>query len=252
MKKNPNTKTIKLIGIAIFMVVLKSFGYERVKPQIISLENNDQISVTMSKVDLNRIFVDGDKITSINAPSGYFSAHNDNAGNVYVSLGQTRAFTVFISTQMKKNFSILVIPKAEPGKTIEFKFTSQDLKPAKTFSKTTMLIDEKKDLIEVVRNFLKGNIPKNYNESPNRDNEKYQEIFEKKFKFEKKIGLKVKSTLLGKKYTICLIEVYNKSKDTLMLNEMQFNINNTSAVAIKNNLIKPKSSGLVIEVLHNV
>jgi len=79
---------------------------------------NQQIEVVLSNRDINRVLVKGDKIQSVNGPTGLYMAKNDIAGSAYISAYGESTFTVFISTVNGHNFSLLVSPKAVAGKTI--------------------------------------------------------------------------------------------------------------------------------------
>ena len=56
----------------------------------LSFTSNERLNITLSNKDINRISVKGDKIQTINGPSGPYSAKNDQQGAVYINtFGET-------------------------------------------------------------------------------------------------------------------------------------------------------------------
>src|SRR3989338_9379044 len=92
-------------------------------PTVILIQQNAQINIDLSDTDINKIFVNGQKITAITKPDTIFNSNNDSSGNVYATILGDNPFTAFISTDQGLHFSLLITPKAEPGRTIEFKPT---------------------------------------------------------------------------------------------------------------------------------
>lgn len=84
----------------------------------ISFTNNQRLNVALSNKDINRIIVRGDKIQSINGPSGYYSAKNDQQGAAYINTVGESPFTLFISTLKGHSVSLLVHPSQLSGKTV--------------------------------------------------------------------------------------------------------------------------------------
>ena len=80
--------------------------------------DNEQISVSLSNKDINKILVKGDKIQSLNGPAGLYTTKNDITGSVYISLSGDTQFTLFISTANGRSLSLLVSPKQMAGSTI--------------------------------------------------------------------------------------------------------------------------------------
>jgi len=91
----------------------------------IPFTNNERLNITLSNKDINRIIVKGDKIQSINGPSGYYSAKNDQQGAAYINTFGESPFTFFISTLRGHSVSLLVHPSQLSGKTIILKPNSQ-------------------------------------------------------------------------------------------------------------------------------
>src|SRR3990167_9896154 len=68
-----------------------------INPRIIVITQNSEVPLDLSTRDANRIFVENQKITSINAPEGELTGHNDSSGSIYVNINSSAPFTAFIS-----------------------------------------------------------------------------------------------------------------------------------------------------------
>ena len=121
-----------------FLFMVNAQASQVMTPNMITIKNNAQINITLSSVDINRIFVKDQKITSIDAPSGLLTGNNDKSGSIYANINGQTPFTAFISTNEGLHFSLLIMPKSEPGQTVEF--ISTQVVPAKIIVPKTMVI----------------------------------------------------------------------------------------------------------------
>ncbi|MGF1916702.1 type-F conjugative transfer system secretin TraK [Vibrio splendidus] len=94
-------------------------------PHLFSLSDNETVQVPLSGVDVNRLLVKDDVITSVRCPSGFCVMDNEPSldGSVLLSLNTKRGlapFTFFVSTEAGRHFSILAVPRAVPAVTAIF------------------------------------------------------------------------------------------------------------------------------------
>lgn len=245
---------LALLTLSVFFA--DSFGIELVKPTRINIESNDQVTLVMSKLDINRIFVENDKISAVNAPAGYFSAHNDNSGSVYANINQERPFTVFFRTENGKFFSILIIPKNEPGKTIQFIFDRHVMNPnlEPIDKKRIRNREEENDLnyVKIIREVYAGKIPHGFKE---KKLERYKEIQNEKFIFsESKFqGIKIilNSLMISKNIMIKTYDVINTSDKEVYLKEDDFTLFRVVATYLDCHTLPARSSARIIQVLRN-
>lgn len=118
----------------------------------IPFADNEQVRVILSNRDINRVLVAGDKIQTINGPTGLYTAKNDPFGSAYISILSDASFTIFLSTIKNHNFSLLVIPRTVPGKTVILEPTTPTLlanSPAETDSYQKSLIDLMSNMINL-------------------------------------------------------------------------------------------------------
>jgi len=249
--------------IAVFVifftwVFLSSAVYaaQIIQPNVIVIHNNVQANIKLSLTDINRFFVRGQKITSIDAPSGLLSAHNDSSGSVYVNIYGHTPFTAFVSTNEGLHFSLLIMPAALPGKTIAFKVMNWSPKQSShyqsiigkpnTFEKRTPY---QKLLVELIRKTMLGKVPPGYTSiSPNGFSQIPQ------FKTIPSIaGLnqQVKYGLLGGQLAVRTILVANTRKTAVRLFENEFYAPGVRAVAIAQQYLPSHGKTFVYEVLSN-
>lgn len=97
----------------------------------IPLRDNSDISLTLSQSNYNRIVVKNDKITEAVFPPQTMAIKRDEQdGSVYVMLATSNPFTLFVSTESGRHFSVTVNGEEGLGKTIEL--VPQQVAPVKT------------------------------------------------------------------------------------------------------------------------
>lgn len=84
---------------------------------------NETIELTLSRTDFNRLFVEGDKITTLRFPEGDLSVENDQDGSVYLEVKDDKPFTLFVTTQRGRHFSATIKAFDMTGQTIGLKAT---------------------------------------------------------------------------------------------------------------------------------
>lgn len=94
-----------------------------INPSVIAFNEGQLIQVNLSDTDINRISVVGDQVSNVRCPGNICAVSfdkSDNTGSVYVNIGSSSPFTMFITTAQDRNFSLLVTPQAVPGETYVF------------------------------------------------------------------------------------------------------------------------------------
>jgi conjugal transfer pilus assembly protein TraK len=127
---------------------------------VINLTNNQTVVVPLSSIDPNRLFVAHDKITEANCLAGFCGARFDQSGSVYLTLGEaakhSSGFSVFVTTENDKHFTIVGMPTPTVSKTIEFTVTGGSSLKATTFEKNTPYQEMLVSLIRAMINDQKG------------------------------------------------------------------------------------------------
>ena len=108
--------------------------------------DSDMVPVVLSSVDINRLVVKGDKITSIHCPEGFCvvtGTKSDSSAAALLSLNLAVPFTAYISTAKGRQFGLFISAKAKPGVTSIFTSEHYSREQPSTFDKgspyTTMM-----------------------------------------------------------------------------------------------------------------
>lgn len=227
-----------------------------VGPVKVKVANNEQATVDLSNTDVNRLFVENDKITSFNWPKDRCDPHNDPSGSVYFNVYGKSPFTAFVSTEKGRHFSLVIIPKSEPGATLMFIPTTPAVIHYSAHSALASAFEKsnpyEKTLITLLRGVMLREIP-----------EGYTAISEKAFptiaafKIENISGnlndlnQKVVAGFLGGTLALRVIKVTNTSHESVMLLARDFYSPSVRAVAIGTESLSGGESGYVYEVVSN-
>ena len=84
----------------------------------LNVEENETLELTLSRTDFNRLFVEGDKITTLRFPEGDLRVQNDQDGSVYLEVREATPFTLFVTTEGGTHFSAVIKASEMPGQTV--------------------------------------------------------------------------------------------------------------------------------------
>lgn len=201
----------------------------------IQFTDNEQIKVVLSNRDINRVFVTGDKIKTIQGPTGLYTAKNDSfdtSGSAYISIYGETSFTMFVSTVKGHNFSLLITPKTVSGRTVILESTT----PTLLTNAPTETDGYQKTLIDLISNMI--------NLEPCEDYEYFSISEAKKRKWIKNIK-EIKKTNFynvadvtpvafyrGEKLSGILSKIKNKTRNPLVLKPSYFYQSGVKAVAL--------------------
>jgi conjugal transfer pilus assembly protein TraK len=226
-------------------------------PVTIKIDNDHQANIELSTVDINRIFVKHDKITSINAPDNRVDAHNDSTGSVYINVNGVTPFTTFLTTKNNRHFSMLVIPKSEPGVTVRFVAKTR-IKPHYIHHRRSALRFEQstpyeKTLVSLIKATMLHNTPPGYSTISDQSLSSMPEFVAPKYVDNiSTLPEQVVKGYLGGELAVRVLKVINKSKKPDLLIASDFYLPGVRAVAISNELVEPNKSSLIYEVTTNV
>lgn len=258
-------KTLKILSCSLilgFMTLNAQASSENIKsPSVILIKPNVQASIHLSISDMNRIYIENEKIKAINFSGNMLSAHNDNSGGIYINIYEQRPFTAFVSTNKGLHFSLFIIPKSIPGQTIEFKDESLkstgnhicsaiDFHSRKTFELENTVPYERR-LIHLIKDAELKVTPAGYT---NIDPHAFNEIQALKINDALPDQLKesIEAGFLGGKYAIRVIKVSNDSLKPIDLYEHEFYSTSVKAIAILQRHLNPHQKTDVFEAVENV
>ncbi len=201
------------------------------------LKNNEQGEVTLSLLDVNRIFVDNDPITSIHGPEQRFMVKNDETGSVYLTPNGQTPFTLFFNTENKRHFSLLISPVSMPGQTVDV------LMPKPVSHKHFQISQNQYEakIESLVRGAMDGNIPDDFT-CDTIKNAPIQKIFSGGF------SAFLTLTCRGDQLSLSTYQIRNQSHHRQHVLPSYFYHAGIAAVALQHEWLKPGAITMVYEV----
>jgi conjugal transfer pilus assembly protein TraK len=210
---------------------------ESIKPKEIEFSENEQITLSLSQTEINKLTVVGDKITDVFATQGYLEYQNDESGNLYTYVRNAEPFTAFISTQKGHTFSIQVKPQVKPSVTAVFM-----PKESLQVSSSSDLVNGEYvgTLVALSKAMIQGKTIDGYGvHTLNEPLTLEARSMRKEFK------AFLVSEYRGEKMKGQIILIKNISKDTMKLTEDLFKISGTRAITLSDELMPPNHETLV-------
>ena len=255
---------ILFISIGLLSLINVAHASQVMTPTIININNNAQINIALSSEDINRIFVQNQKITSINAPSGLLSGHNDSSGSIYANIHGDTPFTAFISTNLGLHFSLLIMPKSEPGQTIEF--ISNQIQPKNNvIVKKTVIVNHsmpaqtyeqsesyEKTVVDLIKEVMQQKTPPGYtNISPKAFSQIGILTVSSDVAQNSGLTQSVKAGFLGGQLAVRVLKVVNNTSKPVQLIANAFYSPGIRAVAISQEYVPAGGKTYVFEVVSN-
>jgi conjugal transfer pilus assembly protein TraK len=125
MQPNIYSKAIK----SVFLTSLLCSGSAtaEIKPSVIPFEEGSQFNVSLSNINFNRVFVEGEKIIKLSYPERAFTVDksemedpNSTEGSIYLKPTFDVPITLFLTTDKGHHFSLTITPQEAVGKTLKF------------------------------------------------------------------------------------------------------------------------------------
>jgi len=245
-----------LIGIFVTPLAVAA-SLATFSPLSIKIANDRQVTIDLSSADINRLFVKSDKITRVTAPNNRVVAHNDQSGSIYMNVLGKTPFTAFVTTQKGRHFSLLIVPKNEPGVTVRFipetplpVHYRKHSRSAKHFEQSTPY---EKTLVDLLRDTLLQTVPPGYSSiSP----KAFAEIPAFRVPLyvsqRKALSVKVVRGFLGGALAVRVLEIKNNTHHAIALNARDFYRPGVRAVAISKETVPAHRSTRIFEVISNV
>ncbi|GAB6264297.1 type-F conjugative transfer system secretin TraK [Photobacterium sp. R1] len=115
-----NVKTLLALAFISFPALSQ---VKNVPATTYTFNDNETLAVTLSSVDVNRLIVKDDKISSIDCPAGFCvvtGTKSDKSGSAKLKLNIQARFVAYVSTVNGRQFGILINPRPIPAVTSEF------------------------------------------------------------------------------------------------------------------------------------
>lgn len=229
----------KSLSIALALWSLNTMG-----ANTISVKNNSDIALTLSNNNYNRIMVKDDKIMeAVFLPNTMGIKQDEKDGSVYVVLKTTNPFTLFLTTEAGRHFSVTLNGEESLGKTIELApapvVTANKTNPIKTNPKTIEQVAVPEAILAML-NHMEQQKP-------------FADVRVKRHwggveRWSKGLTLKPRESWDGKLLKGETIELYNGGKESLDLAQEWFAKEGTLAIKFSQPSIKPGEKAMLYRV----
>ena len=134
-----SNKHLKSLTTVLFTLVFSGAVLAKNVPAIVyAFDDNDTIPIKLSSLNLNRLVVEGDKISALSCPIGFCTtkgSKKDKSGSITVKLNIALPFTAHVSTTKGRNFALFITPKAAPAIVSKFKASNSHVTKKSVFSR---------------------------------------------------------------------------------------------------------------------
>ncbi len=226
-------------------LILTLFSTVVVGANSIPVKDNSDIALTLSQGNYNRIVVKNDKIMEAVFPLNSMAIKRDEQdGSVYVMLSATNPFTLFLTTESGRHFSVTLTGDESLGKTIEL-VPSQPV-----IAKTTVITaktNPKTIAHEIVPEAILAMLTHMEQQKPFAD-VKVKHQWGRVERWSKGLTLLPKEFWDGKLLKGETIELFNASKEPLILSQEWFAKEGTLAIKFSKPSIAPGEKALLYRV----
>ncbi|HHT9922941.1 TPA: type-F conjugative transfer system secretin TraK [Legionella pneumophila] len=228
-----------------FSIALALLSTVAIGSNSIPVKDNSDIALTLAQNNYNRLVVKNDKIMeAVFPPNAMAIKRDEQDGSVYVMLAAANPFTLFLTTEAGRHFSVTINGEESLGKTIELVpvlpvIAASKIKVTKTHQK---IITQ-----EAVPEAILAMLTHMEQQKPFADvNVKRQ--FGKVERWSKGLTLLPKESWEGKLIKGETIELYNGGKEPLELAQEWFAKEGTLAIKFSKPSIKPGERAMLYRV----
>jgi conjugal transfer pilus assembly protein TraK len=209
----------------------------------VPIKDNSDIALTLSQSNYNRIVVKSDKIVeAVFPPQAMAIKRDEQDGSVYVMLSTINPFTLFLTTETGRHFSVTLTGEESLGKTIEL--VSQTAIAVKTAPNKTKKIAENHDAVPEA---ILGMLTHMEQQKPFAD-VAVKRQYGKVERWSKGLTLLPKESWDGKMLRGEAIELYNGGKKPLSLSQEWFAKEGTLAIKFSKPTLNPGERAMLYRV----
>lgn len=213
----------------------------------VAIKDNSDKQVTLSQNNINRVFIQNDKVADFKFPKGRMQIIGgrqavEDDGSVYITDVSEKPFTLFVTSQKGHHFSLTVQGKEGLGKTLALIPETPAIQTARKWEHQNTY---EKTLSNLMASVIHGDVPDGYGVQ--------MKSFSKRILWSKSVQLKPVKVIKGDKLMAEVFHVENRTKQKIYLKESYFT-KGTSAVSLSSHELKPlsKVSLYIIRGVKNV
>lgn len=202
-------------------------------PSAISFDEGEQFNLTLSRINFNRVFVEGEKITKLSYPEGAFTVDKSEMNkpgstddSIYIKPAFEVPITLFITTDKGRHVSLTLTSDESFGKTLRF--------VAKAQTQLKYVKHEVNDLTEVeeaMAALKAGEAPKDFN---------MKRTLTRPFYIKKDIKVSLEKHYEGAHLAGFVYRLENKSNHEVALTTDLFSRRKAQSLSLSDETLAPK------------
>jgi len=240
-----NKKYLKGLVLLALPLLVSTSLFAGALPASIPFEDGEQFNLTLSGINFNRVFVEGEKITQLSYPAGAFAVDKSEMesavsqeGSVYLKPMSDTPLTVFFTTDKGHHFSLSVNVSETFGKTVRMRMKRQT---AVRFVKADVVDVSVVD--EAMLAMKLGDIPKDFN---------VVRVKPRPFYVNKDIKVSLEKQYQGATLTGYVYRLENKANHAVKLTTSLFSHKKADMLALSDDTIAPKKVAYLYGLYSNI
>ena len=232
MKNNKRELVLSLISSLLFANLLFANGV----PSVTAFEEGEHLNLALSRMDFNRIFVEGEKITKLRYPEGAFildksdlNQGDSEEGSVYLKPVSDIPITVFFSTDKGHHFALSITPKDSLGKTLRLQ-----LKRQTRLTYASHDVGKTSDVEEIMGSLKEGNLPEGFQKKP---------VLSRSFYVKKDLKVSLEKHYRSEAHSGYVYRIENKGSRPMPLSSALFSHKHAQSLVLSDEVLAPKGIG---------
>ncbi len=238
-----HTNNRRRFFFALGSFVLSSAIFAGTIPPVVQFEEGEQFNLSLSHINFNRVFVEGEKITKLRYPSGTFVVDKSESntdtgdGSVYLKPVFDAPITVFFSTDKGHHFSFTIKSDESSGKTVRLLVKNQTtLKYVKHDSPNMSQTDT------VIAAMKAGEVPNDF---------KSVRVIPEPFYVKKNLKVTLEKQYQGQGLSGYVYRIENKSNQAMTVSTALFSHKQAEALALSQESLAPKQVAYLYGLYNN-
>lgn len=221
-------QTVALIGLLCSGIVFSGAA-----PSVIAFEEGEQFNLSLSSINFNRVFVEGEEIIKLSYPQGSLTVDKSEMnnpeiteGSVYIKPNFEVPITLFVTTDKGRHVSLTLTPDESFGKTLRL--------VAKKQTKSNFVKSDTQDVTEVdevMASMKAGETPKDFNVA---------RTIIRPFYIRKDIKVTLEKHYQGSRLTGYVYRLENKSNHEVALTTDLFSNRAAQSLSLSEEQLAPK------------
>ena len=213
-------------------------------PVMVPFAEGEQLTLSLSRINFNRVFVEGEKIVQVSFPQGAFdvdkselASSDSKEGSVYLKPVFDTALTVFFATDAGHHFSATVKPEDSFGKTIRLFSKHQT-----TLDYVKVPVSEVSAVEESMQSMMAGEVPRDF---------KSERVIPRPFYIKISLKLNVEKHYRGENLSGYVYRIENKSNREITLATSLFANNQAESLSLSTDKLAPKQVAYLYGIYRN-